>query len=120
MGAELAAATKNAVPAMVGAFAAIHDCLRVNDTEDPGHGPRAAELAGEVASGFGFARNEIRMLQVACAGHTSGQRHPNPTVSCCWDADRLDLTRLGIKPKGTLMSTSAGRAWARTEDVQRP
>ncbi len=27
------------------------------------------------------------------------------TVGCCWDADRLDLNRLGSEPKAELMST---------------
>lgn len=33
----------------------------------------------------------------------------NPTIGCCWDADRLDLGRVGIEPDPELMSTDAGR-----------
>ncbi|TML82741.1 MAG: hypothetical protein E6G09_09645, partial [Actinobacteria bacterium] len=32
----------------------------------------------------------------------------NPTIGCCWDADRLDLGRVGIEPDPELMSTIAG------------
>jgi uncharacterized protein len=31
------------------------------------------------------------------------------TVACCWDADRLDLPRVGIAPDPALMSTSSWR-----------
>jgi hypothetical protein len=37
----------------------------------------------------------------------------NPTIGCCWDADRLDLSRVGIEPDTELMSTDAGRRWGR-------
>jgi uncharacterized protein len=31
------------------------------------------------------------------------------TIGCCWDADRLDLPRVGITPDPALMSTSSWR-----------
>lgn len=35
--------------------------------------------------------------------------HLNPTIGVCWDADRLDLTRVGMTPKPKLLSTQAAR-----------
>jgi uncharacterized protein len=30
-------------------------------------------------------------------------------IGMCWDADRLDLTRIGVTPDPALMSTPAGK-----------
>jgi uncharacterized protein len=32
-----------------------------------------------------------------------------PTIGVCWDADRLDLTRVGIMPDPEFFSTAAGK-----------
>jgi hypothetical protein len=42
----------------------------------------------------------------------------DPTIGACWDADRLDLWRLGRRPDPMLLSTPAARdpdtiEWAR-------
>ena len=34
----------------------------------------------------------------SCIGHTHERTHPDVTVQTCWDADRLDLGRVGITP----------------------
>ncbi|MBB6018173.1 hypothetical protein HNQ04_003450 [Deinococcus radiopugnans ATCC 19172] len=36
------------------------------------------------------------MDQWACKHHASGQTTDEPTLGACWDADRLDLPRVGI------------------------
>jgi hypothetical protein len=44
------------------------------------------------------------------AGRTlTGQLSTDPTVGVCFDADRLDLGRVGIEPDPELISTDAGR-----------
>jgi hypothetical protein len=58
------------------------------------------------------------LLAVALAEHSDGTRTDDPTIGVCWDADRLNLWRLGRKPLPRLLSTDAGRdpdtiAWAR-------
>ena len=35
------------------------------------------------------------------------------TIGTCWDADRLDLGRVGIIPSSDFMSTQAGKESAR-------
>ena len=54
---------------------------------------------------------EMEMLEFACVNHSGGQTRSDPTVLTCWDADRLDLGRVGIavNPKylGTKVAKSA-------------
>jgi uncharacterized protein len=48
--------------------------------------------------------------------HTSGLTSPDPTIGTCWDADRLDIGRVGITPCGHYMSTVAGKDVAALAD----
>ena len=52
---------------------------------------------------------ELGLLVVACQGHSDGQTHEDVTVSTCWDADRLDLGRVGIRPDPRRLCTAAAR-----------
>jgi uncharacterized protein len=51
----------------------------------------------------------VGLLQLACAGHTDEQTHPDSTVQTCWDADRLDLGRVGITPEPRRLCTAAAK-----------
>ena len=55
------------------------------------------------------------MLATACAGHELGQVSDDPTIGVCWDADRLELSRLGRRPIPELLSTEAARDFALQE-----
>jgi uncharacterized protein len=44
------------------------------------------------------------------AYHTDGMVAADPTTQTCWDADRLDLGRVGIRPNAELLCTPAARA----------
>jgi uncharacterized protein len=91
---------------VIGAFALIHDSKRLNDDEDPGHGPRAAVFAGTLRGrGLELSDEAFDLLFVACRDHTIGRTHPSPTVQTCWDADRLDLGRVGMSPDPGLLCT---------------
>jgi uncharacterized protein len=91
-------------------FAVLHDCRRVNEFIDPGHGPRAAELAREMRGLlFDIADPGFRLLHRACAGHTNEMTHPDVTIRTCWDADRLVLGRVGIEPDPSWLGTDAAR-----------
>jgi hypothetical protein len=57
---------------------------------------------------------EMEKLVLACRTHTDGTVSRDATVGVCFDADRLDLVRVGIEPDPKLMSTAAGRESART------
>jgi uncharacterized protein len=91
-------------------FAVLHDCRRVNEGSDPDHGPRAAAYAVEVRGLlFDLPDPAFRLLHRACAGHTYERTHPDITVQTCWDADRLDLGRVGITPQPSLLCTEAAK-----------
>lgn len=78
-------------------FAILHDSKRLNDHDDPDHGPRAAEFARKINRPFlHLSRARLEVLCEACEGHTSTIFSGNPTVQACWDADRLDLARPGV------------------------
>lgn len=91
-------------------FAVFHDSCRTNESFDPEHGQRAAELAlqthGEL---FELQDHQLEFLCEACAGHHLGETTDGITVGTCWDADRLDLCRVTITPAADFMSTAAGR-----------
>ncbi len=88
-------------------FAMIHDSQRHNDDHDPLHGPRAAAFAIQFADLVDAA--QLHVLSEACADHASGRVSTHPTIAVCFDADRLNLWRVGIAPRPALMSTEAGR-----------
>ena len=105
------AAQTGANPQVVELFAFFHDSRRVNEWEDAGHGARGAALAGELRGRFFEASDEeMDQLTAACQGHSDGHRTGNTTVMTCWDADRLDLLRVGITPRADRLCTAAARA----------
>ena len=95
-------------------FALFHDSRRENDGHDPDHGKRGAEFAAQVrGTGFDLPDENYDLLHYACVWHTDGHHHDDPTIGTCWDADRLDLGRVGIIPKPKYMSTPFGAEIAR-------
>jgi uncharacterized protein len=91
-------------------FAILHDSQRVNESLDPKHGPRAAAYALELRGLlFDLPDPAFRLLQRACAGHTYERTHPDVTIQTCWDADRLDLGRVGITPHPSRLCTEAAK-----------
>ena len=111
-GFTLAGATDGADTEVVCLFALFHDSMRLNDGHDPDHGRRGSALARELADLLSLEPAQLDRLAAACDGHTDGFISDDPTVGACWDADRLDLPRVGIKPDARLLSTAAARARA--------
>ena len=108
-GLALAARTPGADPLVVELFALFHDSERHDEGRDRGHGERAAVAVRRLAAegGIMLADDRIGLLAEACAGHDRPQVSAEPTIGCCWDADRLDLSRLGHRPMPELLSTAA-------------
>lgn len=80
-------------------FAVFHDAGRMNEVTDRGHGRRGAELARTLRGAhFTLPDEELDLLDFACTYHTRGYTEADLTVQTCWDADRLDLGRVGIAP----------------------
>jgi uncharacterized protein len=116
------AAANGADRDVVTLFALFHDARRVNEDWDDGHGLRGGELArslrGELVH-LDDARFDL--LFEACRLHTDGLTVGDPTLLACWDADRLDLGRVGITPDPRRLGTKAGRsllAWAHARAVE--
>jgi uncharacterized protein len=91
-------------------FAFFHDSCRINEHEDEGHGVLGAALAKHLKGKFFDATDhEMDLLSYACEHHSDGMVKGDPTVLTCWDADRLDLWRVGIIPKARYLGTEAAR-----------
>ena len=91
-------------------FAVFHDARRVNEDFDLGHGKRGAELAAAFRGDwFNLPDHDFDLLYEACVGHTDGGTDGDITVQICWDADRLDLGRVGISPDSQKLCTPTAR-----------
>ena len=91
-------------------FAFLHDSQRENEYSDPGHGGRAAAYSqGLNGSYFSLAPEQMEKLCIATTGHSDGQIHEDPTIQTCWDADRLDLGRVGTKPRAKYLSAEGAK-----------
>ena len=92
------------------AFLHLHDSCRINVNHDPQHGNRAASFAESLrGEAIHLADEEFELLTYACQHHTFGHLEGDITVLTCWDADRLDLGRVGILPHPEKLCTSVAR-----------
>ena len=105
---------------VVSLFALFHDCRRFNDGADPDHGARGARLAEELywENQLTITEDQLHALVFACERHTDTTFTDIATVGCCWDADRLDLTRLGIAPEPGLLNTDPARKLAGSQNFE--
>ena len=86
-------------------FSFLHDSQRRNEFEDEFHGERAAEYAASMNRRyFDLQDTQLSKLVNAIRFHSGGDVHQCSTIQTCWDADRLDLGRVGIKPSGRYLS----------------
>ena len=107
------ARTTGASPPVVELFSFLHDCARWDDGEDPEHGYRAGKLA-RVLNGdlFHLEQGELDVLVEALEGHDLIRWHGHPTIATCWDADRIDLSRVGVRPDPRFLCTEPGKRMA--------
>lgn len=91
-------------------FAFFHDARRYNDYQDDLHGRRAATMVRSFHGVFfDLPAHDLELLTYACEFHTDGLRQGDITVMTCWDADRLDLGRIGLKPAAGKLCTEAAK-----------
>lgn len=111
----MALATPECDITVIRLFAYLHDSCRVNDVYDEQHGPRAAELMVGLRNTLlkDLTDQQFETLQQACRLHTVAHSTGNPTVDACFDADRLDLGRVGVTPDPEKMATAKGKEMAR-------
>jgi len=104
--AEITGADKE----VVALFSLFHDSRRFNENHDPGHGMRGANLAKTLRGKLvNLDDRRFDLLYDACALHSDGLTTGDVTVITCWDADRLDLGRVGMTPSAKRLCTDAAR-----------
>jgi uncharacterized protein len=113
-GLALAPAVGGVDAMLVFCFGLLHDTRRVNEQVDPEHGERAAAFAAELRDEgvLPLDERQFALLASALVDHSNGLVSPDPTIGTCWDADRLHLPRVGIRPRTELFSTSASHGAA--------
>jgi uncharacterized protein len=97
-------------------FAYFHDCMRENDRRDPEHGLRAAQFAAKHRELIDLTELQFEQLIDACQGHTNAERPDCVTINTCWDADRLDLGRIGLPPNSEFLHSIEAKRIADTND----
>jgi uncharacterized protein len=105
-------------------FAVFHDSRRENEGFDPDHGLRGAEFAKSMRGvWFDLSDGEMDLLFEACLNHSKGITDGDITVQTCWDADRLDLGRVGTRPDPKYLCTAPAKTadmlnWAYSRSVK--
>jgi uncharacterized protein len=101
-------------------FAFLHDSQLEDEWRVPGHGNRGAEFARSLQGRFFELRPaQLDRLAYAIRHHSGGEVSTDATIQSCWDGDRLDLGRVGIKPTDKYLSEEGSRrikmayAWSR-------
>jgi uncharacterized protein len=98
---------------VVSLFAYLHDARRENEYTDVDHGKRAALLLDELIQGglVDINQQQFERLRKALYWHNRDDADSSDiTVRTCWDADRLDLWRVGIIPNPELLFTDYGKS----------
>jgi uncharacterized protein len=91
-------------------FAVFHDSQRINEGIDEDHGRRGAMLATELrGKAYEMENGDFFLLIQACELHTDGLLQGDVTLQTCWDADRLDLGRVGITPQAEKLCTDRAK-----------
>lgn len=99
-------------PAVLAWFAYLHDSQRQDEGTDRGHGSRAADFAvrlrqrGVIQE---LAPREFEWLCEAMRLHSDGHTEGEPALRACWDADRLDLGRVGVRPAPRYLCSELAR-----------
>lgn len=102
-------AEPQADPYVVAWFGLLHDSRRERDASDPEHGARAADHLRQTLPEGLLSSAQVDDLSWACRWHSHGYLATHPTVAACWDADRLCLCRLGIRPDPEKLSLRGAR-----------
>lgn len=98
-------------PHVVSLFAVFHDSRRMNEHRDDGHGVRGGALAQRFADDglIDVSSDQLKCLVQACELHTGGRPPADITLLTCWDSDRLDLPRVGVRINPKYLCTEAAR-----------
>lgn len=110
-GRMLAEKTEGSDLLVVEMFALFHDSMRQSEFSDPEHGLRGKNLAYKIAQPIlkTMLFDQLKTFEFACVHHDEGEVSDDPTIGVCWDADRLDLPRVGIQVDSRFLSTNAAK-----------
>ena len=99
-------------------FAVFHDCMRQNDDIDPCHGRRGTEYAVQIKDELiNIPSDDFDKLYYACEWHTDQITTDDVTIAACWDADRLDLGRVGFILDYRYMNSKPAQEIAKRGDI---
>lgn len=104
----IAAADRAVDTEVVILFALLHDSRRRDEDEDIMHGVRGARFAQKLYDHghlHWLRKGQLTRLKAAICDHPLGLMTMDRTIQACWDADRLDLGRVGIKPNLSLLGS---------------
>lgn len=90
-------------------FAVLHDCMRESEDEDWQHAERSGlRIERREFRLPGLSHHQQALLARAVSHHNNPAVSPRDiTVAACWNADRLDLGRVGITPREDLLCAAA-------------
>ena len=96
---------------VVEAFSWLHDSCRDDEGRDPAHGNRATDFVMELhfEGHLELSDEQCDLLVEACRYHSHGRTEADITVQVCWDADRLDLGRVGTRPDPDYLCTAVAK-----------
>ena len=97
-------------------FALFHDSKREDDYRDLEHGPRAEVYLRSIKDLVPLESGHFENLCIACRTHTVGKIPENETIATCWDADRLEIGRVGIQPSEKFLVNQEAKRIARESD----
>lgn len=106
------AASVDADPGILAWFAFLHDSQRHDEYGDPEHGHRAADFAVRLRRERVITELDESAFERLCEAmrlHSDGHTTGDAAVLACWDADRLDLLRVGIEPDPKRLCTAYAR-----------
>ena len=93
-------------------FSCLHDLKRENEDYDPKHGLRASTFVKELHSKdiLDISEKQLNQLTFACEHHSDSKiKSDDITIQTCWDADRLDLWRVGVVPDPYFLNTTIAK-----------
>lgn len=97
---------------IINLFSYFHDSKRENKGRDPEHGLRASLFIKELHDKgvLSLSEKQLNQLTFACQYHSNSKIKSNDiTIQTCWDADRLDLWRVGAIPDPSLLNTAIAK-----------
>ncbi len=97
-GIQLSERNKNINKNIIIAFAFFHDIKRTVEDKEPEHGYNGGRYLLKYKYKINLTKEELNTCYEACVDHTNVKNHTDINIGACWDADRLDLYRVGVMP----------------------